>query len=370
MGWRETILTRFGPGLLAGITLRDWLCLLREQRFAIAPSCLSRALAITLHSLRNSALAARERRRFAAEVAGVEVPAPLFVLGHWRSGTTHLHNLLARDARFAFASIYQVCYPHTFLSTEARDAPRIGFFLPGRRPMDNMAWDVASPQEDEFALCVLTRKSPCMGWVFPRHRRRYEKYLTLRGASDGEVEEWRAAFVHYLKKLTWKHGRPLVLKSPPHTARIRLLLGLFPGARFVHIHRDPYTVFQSSKKTLEVNIGWHALQRPRRQEIDDWVIGQYRAMYEAYFEERGLVPPGRFHEVAFADLERDPIGELRRTYAALELPEFATVEPELRTYVASLAGYRKNVFPELPAALRSRIAREWRACFEAWGYAV
>jgi hypothetical protein len=362
------MLTCFGPGILAGITFRDWLRLLREHRFAVAPSCLPRAMSITLHSLRNSVLAARERRRFGPDLRDLSVPPPLFVLGHWRHGTTHLHNLLAQDSRFAFANIYQASFPHTFLSTEARDAPRVDFFLPGQRPMDNVAWDIASPQEDEFALCVLTRKSPCMGWVFPRHRHRYDRYLTLRGLSDGELGEWRAAFVGFLKKLTWRYGRPLVLKSPPHTGRIRLLSEMFPGARFVHIHRDPYVVFQSSRRTFDLTIGWHCLQRARRDESDDWVIGQYRAMYEAFFEERGLVPRGRFHEVAFEDLERDPIAELRKTYEALELPAFGEVEGELRAYVASLTGYRKNTFAPLPEGLRIRIASEWKACFEAWGY--
>lgn len=39
---------------------------------------------------------------------------------------------------------------------------------------------------------------------------------------------------------------PLLIKSPVHTARVRLVLGLFPRARFLYIHRDPYEVFQSA----------------------------------------------------------------------------------------------------------------------------
>jgi hypothetical protein len=115
---------------------------------------------------------------------------------------------------------------------------------------------------------------------------------------------------------------------------------------------------------------WHGLQRPRLDDLDDWVLRQYTTMYEAFFEERRLIPHGRFHEIRFEDLERDPIDQVRRAYEALGLPVFRTVEPDLQRYVASLAAYRKNAFPDLPAELKARIAREWRAGFEEWGYPV
>jgi hypothetical protein len=57
-------------------------------------------------------------------------------------------------------------------------------------------------------------------------------------------------------------------------------------------------------------------------------------------------------------------------YEALSLPDFGHVEPGLRRYLASIAVYRKNTFPDLPAELRARVAREWRRCFEEWGYAI
>ena len=138
MSWRERVLIHFGPGLLGGVTLGDWLELLREQRFSISPSRVPRALAITLQSMKNSLLRRREEHRFGAKVRDTEVPAPLFVLGHWRNGTTHLHNLLCIDRRFAFPNTYQVCFPHTFLSTEAETSRRMALFLPKHRPMDNV----------------------------------------------------------------------------------------------------------------------------------------------------------------------------------------------------------------------------------------
>src|SRR5262245_12080918 len=132
-GWRASFLRHCGPGLLAGISLGDWLRLLRARRFAVAPACWPRALAITAQSVWTSLLGHRERRRYGRETEAVAVERPLFILGHWRQGTTHLHNLLATDRRFAFPNNYQVCFPHTFLTSEAISAPWVERFMPRRR---------------------------------------------------------------------------------------------------------------------------------------------------------------------------------------------------------------------------------------------
>ena len=91
-------------------------------------------------------------------------------------------------------------------------------------------------------------------------------------------------------------------------------------------------------------------------------------MYDVFFEERHLIPSGHFHEIAFEELEQDPLGQVQRLYEALELPEFSQCETAMRSYVASLAGYQKNQFPSLPSELRQRIAQEWQASFTEWGY--
>jgi hypothetical protein len=370
MPWRDSFLLHFGPGLLGGITLGRWLRLLRDNRFAVSPSCFLRAAAISLQSIQNSVWGCYENWRFGSRVKEVALAPPLFILGHWRSGTTHLHNLLAVDERFAFANNYQVLYPHTFLTTELTSSRLMGWFMPKRRPMDNIEWTLQSPQEDEFALCVSTSQSPCMSWVFPRRRDHYDRYLTFRGVSQREIEQWQEALLLLIKKLTWKYGRPLVLKSPPHTARIKLLLQMFPQARFVHIHRNPYVVFPSTRRTFEVNIGMHCLQSLWPSDLDEWILRQYRTMYDVFFEERRLIPEGHFQEVCFEELEKDPMEQMRQLYAALDLPTFEQSEPALRRYVDSIAGYKKNAFPDLPADLRARIAAEWRPCFEEWGYSV
>jgi hypothetical protein len=370
MSWRERFLARFGAGVLAGITLGRWLRVLWENHFAVDPPYWGRAAAITFASINNTLLASWESWVYRRKVSNTRVAPPLFILGIWRSGTTHLHNLLAQDDRFAYPTTYQVFYPHTFLTTEKRNAPLVDFFMPKKRPQDNVALGVGEPQEDEFALCSLTGRAWPMAWTFPRRADRYGRYLTLREASAEEVAEWKSALAWLVRKLAFKYGRPLVLKSPGHTGRIRLLLELFPEAKFVHIHRNPYDVFRSTRHLARTVPSWWTLQRPDYSDLEGRALRQYREVYEVFFEERGLIPKAHFHDIGFEALEADPVGQVRSIYEALALPDFGQVEPALRRYLATIAGYRKNALPELPADLRSRVAGEWRKCFDEWGYPV
>ena len=56
----------------------------------------------------------------------------------------------------------------------------------------------------------------------------------------------------------------------------------------------------------------HRVQRRRADDLDDWILRQYREMYDTFFEERGLIPEGQFHEVGYEELEKDPVDQLRR----------------------------------------------------------
>lgn len=359
-----------GHNYLAGISAGDWFALLRANRFAVDPVYWHRGAFITLVSFINSFYRWREERRFGKAVEETTITQPpLFILGHWRSGTTHLHNLLALDTeQFAYANTYQVVNPHTFLTTEEVNIRRFAFLLPKKRPMDNMALSFESPQEDEFAMLLGCGYSLYLGITFPRHEDEYSKYLTFRGVPAEQIARWKAVFVRFLKKLTLKYGRAVVLKSPPHTARIKLLLETFPDARFVHIHRDPYTVFRSTQHYFDTAIWYTYLQRPNREIIDARILERYKVMYDAFFEERSLIPPGRFHEMSFDDLERDPLEQMRLLYDKLSLSGFEKLKPKLREYLRPLSDYKKNTYSELPEDVRERVAKEWRRGFEEWGY--
>jgi hypothetical protein len=209
-----------------------------------------------------------------------------------------------------------------------------------------------------------------MSWVFPHRADHYDRYVTFRDVPAPDVERWKRAFVKLLKKLAWKNQRPLVLKSPPHTGRIKLLLEMFPDARFVHIHRDPYVVYRSTMRLHQKCTELYSLQPPDFTTLHGRVVRQYAAMFDAFFDERSLIPENQFCEVSYAALDADPIGTARQVYDKLGLPEFSGVEGQMQAYVDSLAGYEKNQHAELPSDVRSELSRAWRRSFEEWGYAL
>lgn len=349
-----------------GMTLGECARLLYRHRRAIDPPYWPRAAFMALTSAANSAVRWYENLSYGPKVRDVAIKPPIFILGHWRSGTTHLHNLLASDRQLAYPNFYQTVNPHTFLSTE-RYSRIIGLAYPKTRLLDNMRLGAQTPAEEEFATCG-TLCSPFFSWVFPSCADHYDRYVTFRDVPEEEIARWKAALTLFLQKLTWKYDRPLVLKSPPQTGRIRLLLQIFPDARFIHIHRNPYAVFQSTRRQVAVMMRITGLQRPHPEHTDAQIIRRYRLMYDAFFEERELIPAARFHEVCYEELDRDPVGQVRRIYEKLDLSGFDAMLPTLRRYIDSLASYRKNEYPELSPSQRRVVAQAWRRSFDEWRY--
>src|SRR5262249_55541053 len=254
----------------------------------------------------------REERNLGSSIDSVAIPPPLFVLGHYRSGTTLLQNLLSVDHLFASPTTFQAYNPFTYDVFGPIGGRLAGSLMPRRRIVDSMPMGAQEPVEDELALFMITGMSPYFGFVFSRRWEQFERYLTFRDVPGNEVDKWKASFVWFMKRLTLTHRKPMILKSPPHTARIKLLLEMFPDARFVHIHRDPYRVFQSTQHLFAAMSDMIGLQRVQRDKLDERILRHYRDMYDAFFEQRPLIPEGRFHEMRFADLASDPMGQMER----------------------------------------------------------
>lgn len=363
------LLSRWLFSPLSGLTPGEWRRVLAENRYRISPRYLPRALWTSVQSLVNGVEARREERRFREAIEAATVERPVFVLGHYRSGTTYLHNLLDADPRHATTDNLNATYARTFLSSgEAKR--RWGRHLTmRRRPQDEVRLDLSVPAEDELALCALTRLSPHMAWHFPHRAERYRRTLTLRECSEEERARWRAGLDLFLRKLAVAHpGRTLVLKSPCHTARVRTILEVFPDARFVHVARDPWEVYASTMK-MERTVPPHfEFQRRDPEAVEEDVLWRLEAMYAAYLEDREHVPPGQLAEVRYEELVSDPLAVLGRVYRELDLGELEDARPEIEAYLKGVRDYRRNRYDRLPEEIRARIARRWRAYLDAFGY--
>jgi len=355
------------PRFWDGMGVRGWFRVLVKNRFAVSPRRIPMAALISGLSFFNSSLGALQWLVYGRKIARTQlVEDPIFIIGHWRSGTTLLHEYLVLDSRHTYPDTYACFAPLHHLASRRVFAPMLAGLLPDRRPMDNMpaGWD--HPQEDEFALCNLGVPSPYLVCAFPKKVQDPE-YLDLQGVAAKDVARWKAALLWFLKTLTVRNPKRVVLKSPPHTARIKTLLEMFPQARFLHIYRDPYVVFPSTVNLWKRLAEDQGLQIVADDHFDEQIFENFNRMYGALDRDRPLIGPSRFSEVSYEQLVADPVGQMRRIYEELDLGEFDALQPRLEQYVAGHANYQRNRW-ELSPELRDRIAKHWGWFSERYGY--
>ena len=296
---------------------------------------------------------------------------PVFIIGHWRSGTTHLHNLLCQDPRMAYTTTYQSVFPDTLLARAGRWLFE-GFarlLIPGTRKGDNVVLGTALPQEEEFALGDKTPLCFYYFWMFPRHIRAfYEACVRFRGVTEKKRRSWEQDYLLLMKKAVRNTGRNRFLsKNPPNTARLRLLLQLFPRARFIHIHRNPVEVYLSTRNFYKKMMPHLQLQKPDAVALEEDIVEVYRRLMGDYLEQRVAIPAGQLVEVSYEALEKEPLEVAGRIYRELGLGGFEEAAPAFRSYVERMKSYEKNRH-RLTRRELERIEEAWGFAMDEWGY--
>jgi hypothetical protein len=357
------------PRFWHGMRFTTWIAALARNRFEISPSRWPMTFAITGFTAINSALAAADRIVYGRKVDAVQLSQPpLFILGHWRAGTTFLHELLIRDPAHTYFNTYQCFTPHHFVLTERWFVPWIGMFVPERRPMDNMAAGWNRPMEDEFALQSLGVPTPYLCAMFPNRGSVYPEYLSLRELTDADRQRWKHELLTFCKRLAYRDNRRIVIKSPAHTARVRTLLEIFPDAKFVHISRDPYPLYRSTLALWRSLNAEEGLQVVRDESwIESYIIDSLRRMYDAYLDDRALLRDDQLVELRYEDLVADAEGQLRAVYERLDLGDFERIKPALDAHLHEVRDYRKNRH-SLDEETRERIRADWARYFDEFGY--
>lgn len=354
-------------------SFRSWLRLMRRSN-GIDLAYVPRAVAVSAATLATSPLRLYERARYGRTVARTAIhPSPIFILGHWRSGTTHLHNLLCKDTQFGYISVFQAMAPGFCLSGERHLKPLLAMVLRRNHPtrdIDNIPLSLDAPQEEALALANM---SPCASlhiYSLPRQAFEiFDKYALLNNLCPAERAEWMATYLTLLRKATLRSGgRRLVLKDPANTGHIRALLELFPDAKFIHICRDPYRVLPSSVGVYKNVLAKSQLHGVTPEQVEDFVLQFYAQLMRKFLAEKPLIPSRNLVEVKYEDLEAAPMHELRRVYDTLSLPGFADVEPALRAYIESVQGFEKNIY-SVDDAVIVKVNRHWQFALEEWGYA-
>jgi len=360
----------WSPRFWHGMPLEVWLPLVAEHRCRVSPSRIGLLATITAASAFNSLAEPLSEARFRRLLRQPPAtPPPLFIVGHWRSGTTLLHELLMLDPRFCCPSTYQCFAPGHFLLTEDILTRLLAWMMPRKRPMDNVAagWD--RPQEDEFALANMGAPSPYRRMAFPATSSAEPVALDVTRLAPAELDRWQETLRRFLARLAVRDARRPVLKSPPHTARIGVLAEMFPGAKFLHVVRDPFVVFPSTIRLWRSLDEVQGLQVDRGEALERYVFACFDEMYAAFERDRGNLAPDRLHEVKYEDLVADPVAALEGAYAHLGLEGFAAARPAVEDQARSMKRYRTNTYQHDPRIVRE-VAARWRNFIDRYGYGV
>ncbi|NIL94317.1 MAG: sulfotransferase [Woeseiaceae bacterium] len=310
-----------------------------------------------------------EAARYGRRVREQRIVPPVFIIGHWRSGTTHLHNVMAQDPQFGRVTLLQAGMPNDFLTLSRFAIKRVAGQLPDKRLMDDVPVYAAAPWEEEMALTSTGRMSFYHVSFFPRSMGRiFNEAVMFDGGDPALQATWKQQYLAFLRKVQFaEHDKPLLLKNPANTARITLLREMFPGARFVHIRRNPYKVYVSSIHLyLKAQEAW-GLHKTSRESVAEQILDTYPQLMNAYFEQRGELREHELVEVRYKDLQDNPMELMASIYEQLDLPGFADAAPRFEAYLDSQRDYKKNVLPITPEE-KALVAERWRPIFDKLGY--
>ena len=316
------------------------------------------ALARSPFTLAETALEAATRTPYAT---------PLFIVGHWRSGTTHLVNLLASAERFHAPTPVAVGLPAERRLLGRPLEPLLARLIPTGRWIDAVAVDRSAPQEDEIALANLGVPSFYEAYYLPGDlRRRLAALLFLDERATARWLDRADAF--YRRLARERRGARLLVKNPVYTARVGAILRRWPDARFIHCVRDPYAVFASTLRFHRELAAALGLAPFDDAELETAVIETYATMMQRFEADRGLLGADRIVDVRYEDLTARPLDELARIYATLDLGDFAADRPAFAAHLEAVAGYRAGRY-RLDDATRARLDAAWGPFVARWGVA-
>lgn len=300
---------------------------------------------------------------------------PVFILGFYRSGTTYLQQLFMQDKRFGFTSTFQMIFPEIMLCFEKLMTPALESatrLFKVQNPIHRIPLTWHSPGEEDVAMTTAVHPTGAQwGYFFPQRMNEYfEHFVLYESIPQAKAEEWKRAYLLLVKKLSLANQeRPLVLKSPPNTARVKLLLSLFPDARFIFIHRNPYDVYASNKRLWKVVQETYSLRSAQSVNHSSIILDTYSKMMQRYLNDKPLIPAGQVTELPYETFIKEPVESLRQIYASLDLGDFNSCEKQVSGFAARQKSYA-TLDHHLQRDEIKAISEQWERYIRHWGYPV
>ncbi len=285
--------------------------------------------------------------------------SPVFILGHWRSGTTLLHNMLTKDPAAAYVTTYQALFPNNLASKWIfRTFMKIN--MPDKRPSDKVELNIDFPQEDEFAFSNCQSNAYYNFFYFPKkYKEFYEKAVHHKNLSTKEKDWWYKSYDNLIRKaIINTRGERAIIKNPVNTARIDKLLKLYPDAKFIYIYRNPITVFFSTRRFFEQLFPTLWFHEISKAEIDKMIFEIYDLLVQDYLKFKSVVPDGNLIEIKFEEFELNPVSELEKIYTLFFHEDFSEVKSFFAEYSQTQKKHKKNKYVTNSATISS-IKKHW-----------
>ena len=270
------------------------------------------------------------------EIHDIPVEPPIVIVGLPRTGTTHLHNVLAADPGLRYLPYWEAVEP--VLTDEERFGagvdPRwertetslqmLNEALPYFKRMHHMTTWHAHEEINLLALDMSSMLLECLAHSPP-----------LRDWYKGRDQTPHYAYLRtVMQVLQFLRPGPSrwVLKSPQHLEQLDALNAAFPDATVVFTHRDPVSV-TASMMTMQTY-----LFRTVYDHIDLPAVGGYwsdrvQDLLMACLRDRDLVEDRRSLDLRFDDFMADQEGSVARIYELAAQPVTDVSVRAWRTYL-------------------------------------
>lgn len=251
------------------------------------------------------------------EILDLPVRAPIVIAGLPRTGTTHLHNLLAADPALRslpyWESIEPVLDPAEMPGPGepdprlARTEVAVAFAnqaMPHFVRMHEMTVDHVHEEIQLLGIDLSTMFFETLA-LLPTYRDWYKQ------------TDQTPAYAYLktcLQVLTWlRGGDRWVLKSPQHLEQFGPLRTTFPDATFVVTHRDPVAV-TLSLATMVAYTARLQIDRPDPHAYGRYWADRVQDLLAACERDRDLLPASQSIDVRFGEFMADETGMVRRIY--------------------------------------------------------
>lgn len=269
-------------------------------------------------------------------------PGVLVIVGYYRSGTTHVHNLISCDPKSTTPPWYQALLGQGFWLSWGLTRFLLVPFLGSSRPQDGVGFGPRWPAEDDFALAGWGMCSTLPGrLIFPSRWETWKRWNALEECTDRERARWRRTMAGFAWKVTRRHpDRMLVLKTPSHGAHITELVEVFgEHVRFIHVSRDPIKVIDSNMRMHDA-LADHLLEDQLEPSIlRERILDEYLEIENQTRIQSQSLPQGRIAYLAHEHVLIDPIGQLREALDSLGHPMSDEHESSIGSYLNQLGEY-------------------------------